>query len=104
MARKPKDYAAELKAVQEKAKSLKARQAAELGRLVQLTGADSLDVEVLAGMLVSGVREAGEEKAREAWRTDGARFFRQGARRKAGEANGGAHGGAEAQPPGEAQG
>lgn len=104
MARKPKDYAAELKAIQEKGRELKARQLVELGRLVQLTGADALDLEVLTGILVSGVAHAKEEKAREAWRSDGAAFFRKRERRKTGGADGGADGRTAAQPSGDAQG
>ena len=103
MARKPRNYAAELKAIQDKARELKARHAAELGRIVQLTGADALDVDVLAGILVSGVRQAAEEKAREAWRTDGAAFFRKRDRRKADGADRSADSRHEAQRAGEAQ-
>lgn len=90
MARKPRNYRAEWEAAQEKARDLRARHAVELGRIVQATGADALDPEVLAGILVSGVVGAREEKAREAWRDDGVRFFRKRERKRTTGASSGA--------------
>jgi DNA-binding helix-hairpin-helix protein with protein kinase domain len=104
MARKPKDYRAELEAIQDKARELKARHTVELGRIVQATGADRLDPEVLAGILVAGVRAAEEEKAREAWRSDGASFFRKRERRKAAGTDHGDSQGDPARRSGEAEG
>ncbi|MFE3839639.1 conjugal transfer protein TraD, partial [Pseudogemmobacter sonorensis] len=40
--RKPRDYDAELKALEDKARELKARKVQQLGELVIATGADSL--------------------------------------------------------------
>lgn len=73
--RKPRDYDAELKALDEKAKLLKDRQVRQLGELVIATGANALDIEVLAGALL----DAGDRNdltIREEWRTRGAAFFR----------------------------
>ena len=53
MPRKPRDIDAELKALQDKARELKARQKTQLGELVIATGADSLSAEELAGLLCS---------------------------------------------------
>ncbi|GAA0195926.1 hypothetical protein QOZ96_003464 [Brevundimonas nasdae] len=77
--RKPRDYDAELKALSEKAQALKERKIRQLGELVIATGADALDVEVLAGGLLSmtTVTEAGRK---ETMRAQGAAFFRDGSR------------------------
>jgi hypothetical protein len=77
--RKPRDYDAELKALTEKAQTLKERKIRQLGELVITTGADALDVEVLAGGLLAmtTVTEAGRK---EAMRARGAAFFRDGSR------------------------
>jgi hypothetical protein len=76
--RKPRDIDAELKALQEKAKGLKARKVSQHGELVAATGADQLDPEILAGVLLAAV-ETTDTTAREAWRRRGATFFqRQG--------------------------
>ncbi len=74
--RKPRDYDAELKALDEKAKQLKARKREQLGELVIATGADALTVEQLAGALLLAV-EATDASVKEAQRTRGAAFFRQ---------------------------
>lgn len=75
--RKPRDIDAELRALAEKAKGLKARKITQLGELVIATGAEGLDPEVLAGMLVAAVEASDAEKG--AWRRQGAAFFqRQG--------------------------
>ena len=87
--RKPRDIDTELKALQDRAKALKAkRKSLQLGELIVATGADSLDPEVLAGVLLHGVAEAKVEPTREAWRIDGAAFFRRKARKSAGSADG----------------
>ena len=88
MARKPRDIDAELKALQDRAKALKAKRIVQLGELIVATGADSLDPDVLAGVLLAAV-ESGEVEAKEAWRRRGASFFqRRSARRPAGSADG----------------
>ena len=92
--RKPRDIDAELKALAEKAKGLKAQRLTQLGELVTLTGADALDLETLAGALLAAVEGAKRSETKEAWSREGAAFFLS-RRRKAG-----AKGGAAAEAPG----
>ena len=73
--RKVRDYDAELKALADKAKKLKARKVEQLGALVVATGADALDLEVIAGMLRQGVSRAEDDTVKESWRADGATFL-----------------------------
>ncbi|WP_197419100.1 MULTISPECIES: conjugal transfer protein TraD [unclassified Sphingomonas] len=75
--RKPRDYDAELKALDDKAKLLKTRKLQQLGELVIACGADALPVERLAGALLLAVDEQ-SQSAKEAQRARGAAFF-QGA-------------------------
>ena len=90
--RKVRDYDAELKALGDKAKALKARKVEQLGQLVAMTGADALDIETLAGALLDAVASK-DADTKEAWRTKGAAFFqrrgRKGARKAGGDGNGG---------------
>ena len=64
----------------------------QLGELVTTTGADALDLDVLAGALLAAVASASTEE-KEAWRSKGAAFFqgrgRKGSRRAAGNAESG---------------
>lgn len=94
--RKVRDYDAELKALGDKARALKAKRIEQLGQLVAATGADALDAEILAGVLLDaiGSKDAG---AKEAWRAKGAAFF-QRRRRKGGGTAAGDGSGAEAEP------
>src|SRR3546814_6155722 len=85
--RKVRDYDAELRALNDKAKALKARKFQQLGELVTSTGADALDLDTLAGALLAAV-EAADANEKEAWRSRGAAFF-QGRGRKAGRRTGG---------------
>jgi hypothetical protein len=92
--RKPKDIDAEIKAIQDKARSLKARRKTQLGELVEATGADELSLEALAGLLIGAVEQAKKDPASLArWTERGATFFRgdRGRRERADGA---------AQPPG----
>jgi hypothetical protein len=75
--RKPRDLDAELKALAEKAKLLKERHVRELGALVIACQADALDIDILAGALLDAVATTDAAK-REAWRTRGGAFFRNG--------------------------
>lgn len=84
--RKPRDIDAELKALADKAKGLKARKITQLGELVAATGADSFDADTLAGVLLSAVEE-GDGDAKEAWRRKGAAFFQRA--RRGSQARGG---------------
>ena len=80
--RKPRDFDAELKALEDKARDLKSRKVQQLGELVIATGADSLSADELAGALIvlAETKEAGK---REAWARRGAAFFQSRARRTA---------------------
>ncbi|BBE35020.1 hypothetical protein SmB9_26780 [Sphingosinicella microcystinivorans] len=75
--RRPRDYDAEMKLLADKAKALQDRKLRELGQLVTATGADSLGVDVLAGVLVHAAATT-DMVQREAWRTAGAAFFLRG--------------------------
>jgi DNA-binding protein H-NS len=85
--RKPRDFDAELKALDERAKELRARRLGQLGELVIATGADALDTETLTGALLAAA-ESKDIAAKEAWRRRGAAFFQQPARRAGGGADG----------------
>jgi len=76
--RKPRDFDAELKALNDKARQLKERKVQQLGDLVVATGADVFSIEELAGLLLAGV-ENKESAARENWRKRGATFFQRSA-------------------------
>lgn len=79
--RKPRDYAADLKALNDKARQLQERKVRELGQLVIATGADGLSIEHLAGALLAAATNS-DIVTKEEWRQRGAGFF-HGTRRKA---------------------
>ncbi|MER9589871.1 conjugal transfer protein TraD [Mesorhizobium australicum] len=78
--RKPRDFDAELKALEDKARELKTRKVQQLGELVIATGADQLSTDELAGALVA-ITETKDTAKREAWAKRGAMFFGSGSRR-----------------------
>ena len=81
--RKPRDIDAELKALHDKQKQLRARRVVQFGELVTATGADALDPETLAGALLDAVeRTKADPSAKEAWRRKGDGFFRRERRAK----------------------
>ena len=80
--RKPRDYDAELKALEDKARELKTRKVQQLGELVIATGADGLTPDELAGALVA-LAETKDTAKREAWAKRGAAFFQGRSRRYA---------------------
>jgi hypothetical protein len=98
MMRKPRDFDAELKALEEKARQIKVSKVQQLGELVIATGADALGPDELAGALIvlAETKDAGK---REAWAKRGAAFF-HGRSRRAASAPGRDAGGAPAQPGG----
>ena len=96
--RKPRDYDAELKALEDKARELKTRKVQQLGELVIATGADALTADELAGALVV-LAETTDAGKREAWAKRGATFFQSRSRRSA-PASGRDAGGAQTQPGG----
>jgi hypothetical protein len=82
MARKPRDYDAELQALMERAKKVKTQKTTQLGELVQVIGADSLPIETLAGVLLTALDDAKSQPETVArWTERGQAFFQQGAKR-----------------------
>ena len=96
--RKPRDYDAELKALEDKARELKMRKVQQLGELIIATGADTLTPDELAGALIvlTETKDAGK---REAWAKRGVAFFQGRSRRTASAPDRNA-GGASVQPGG----
>ncbi|MGX5851030.1 conjugal transfer protein TraD [Mesorhizobium sp. PL10] len=80
--RKPRDFDAELKALEDQARELKTRKVQQLGELVIATGADQFSIEELAGALVA-LAETKDTAKREAWAKRGATFFESRPRRTA---------------------
>jgi hypothetical protein len=83
--RKVRDFDAELKALGDKARLLKAKRVEQLGQLVAATGADALDSETLAGVLLDAIGSK-DTGAKEAWRAKGAAFFQRRGRKGGGTA------------------
>ena len=86
MMRKVRDYDAELKALGDKARTLKAKKVQQLGELVTSTGADALDADVLAGALLHIVAEAQVDQRVAPPLRDSAAFFQRRGR-KSGKAD-----------------
>src|SRR4051794_2474482 len=81
--RKPRDIDAELKALHDRQKQLRVRRVSQFGELVTATGADALDPETLAGVLLEAVERAkADPSVKEAWRRKGDGFFRREHRAK----------------------
>lgn len=100
--RKPRDYDAELKTLNDKARQLREQKLRQLGELVVASGADALPVEQLAGALLHAA-ESKDAVTKEGWRKRGAAFFQRasGSGRGAGEQSRGAaarDGGAPSSP------
>jgi len=72
--RKPRDFDSELKALADKAKALRERRVRRLGELVTATGADALDADILAGVLLHAATVI-DGATKEGWRKAGAAFF-----------------------------
>ena len=85
--RKPRDFESALRALTDKTKALKENKRRQLGELIVATGADALDMETLAGGLLTMV---GTDDAvqKESWRKRGAAFFRGTARQSARKSRG----------------
>jgi hypothetical protein len=92
--RKPRDFDAELKTLDDKTRQLKECKLRQLGELVIATGADGLSVEELAGALLHAA-DNDDLTIREEWRAHGDAFFHS-ARRNAAR---GAQSGARSAPP-----
>jgi len=89
---KIRDFDAELKALGERAKLLKQRKIQQYGELVEATGADALDPELLAGALLSAVATSDKAITAE-WSKTGGEFFRGRERRRSSRDPGGKAGG-----------
>jgi len=77
--RKPRDYETELKALSDRATLLKERKVRQLGELVIAAGADALDADMLAGVLLQAV-ETKDQAVTEGWRRRGVEWFQGKAR------------------------
>ena len=99
--RKVRDFDAELKALNDRAKLLKQRKVQQFGELIEATGADALDPDLLAGALLAVVAET-DKSIMTKWSARGAQFFRETSRRSsrgaAGAGTGGKAGSAGAEP------
>ena len=95
MARKPRNFDAELQALMEKAKKVKSQKTTQLGELVQVVGADALPFEALAGALLAAVEQSKKQpEAVARWAERGAAFFQAGTKRTGKASPGDAAGGA----------
>ena len=82
MARKPRDYDAELQALMAKAKKVKTQKTTQLGELVQIIGADALPIEALAGALIAALEQSKKQpEAIARWTERGQGFFQTGGKR-----------------------
>ena len=82
MARKPRDYDAELQALMDKAKKVRTRKTTQLGELVQIVGADALPMEALAGARLAVVKQSKDQPgAMERWTEAGKSVFQPGGKR-----------------------
>lgn len=82
MARKPRDFDAELQALMEKTRKVKTQKTTQLGELVQITGADALPFEALAGALLAAVEQSKKQpEAVGRWTERGQTFFQNGGKR-----------------------
>lgn len=95
--RKVRDFDAELKALNDRAKLLKQRKIQQFGELIEATGADTLEPDLLAGALIAAVAEK-DKAIMSAWSRHGAQFFRETSRRSSRRTGGGASGGKAASP------
>ena len=81
--RKPRDIDTELRALQDKQRSLKLKHITQFGELVTATGGAALDLETLAGALLDAVEHAKADPGiKEAWQQRGQSFFRRERRAK----------------------
>jgi hypothetical protein len=71
--RKPRDFDAELRALNDRARQLRARKVQQLGELVIACQADIMPVEQLAGALLAAA--GSDATTKEVWRKRGAAFF-----------------------------
>jgi hypothetical protein len=83
MARKPRDFDAELQTLMERAKKVKTQKTTQLGELIQSVGADALPFEALAGALLAALEQSKKQpEAVARWTERGQAFFQQGGKRE----------------------
>ena len=90
--RKVRDFDAELKALGDRAKQLRVRKIQQFGELIEATGADALEPDLLAGALLAAVAEK-EGSTIKAWTARGAQFFRETSRKSSRRTRGSSEGG-----------
>ena len=90
--RKVRDFDAELKSLNDRAKLLRARKIQQFGELIEATGADTLEPDLLAGALLSVVAQK-DKATTTAWSNAGSAFFRETSRRPSRRASGNREGG-----------
>ncbi len=95
--RKVRDFDAELKALNERAKLLGQRKVQQFGELIVATGADALQPDILAGALIAVVAEKDKGTITK-WGARGEQFFRDTSRRSTRRVGGGDAGGKAADP------
>ena len=78
--RKVRDFDAELKVLNDRAKLLRTRKIQQFGELIEATGADTLEPDLLAGALLAVVAEKDGTNTK-AWTARGAQFFRDTSRK-----------------------
>ena len=82
MARKPRDYDAELQQLMERAKKVKSAKTVQLGEIAQLVGADALPLEAYAGALMAALEQSKKQpEAIARWTERGAALFQAGGKR-----------------------
>lgn len=85
--RKVRDFDAELKALNDRAKLLRQRKIQQFGELIEATGADALEPDLLAGALLAAVAET-DKAVTAKWGRQGTQFFRETSRRSPRRAGG----------------
>ena len=82
MARKPRDYDAELQALMERTKKVKSAKTVQLGEIAQLVGADALPLEAFAGALMAALEQSKKQpEAIARWTERGTALFQAGGKR-----------------------
>ena len=76
MARKPRDYDAELQTLMDRTKKVKSAKTVQLGEIAQLVGADALPLEAFAGALMAALEQSKKQpEAIARWTERGATLF-----------------------------
>lgn len=89
--RKVRDFDTELKALNDRAKLLRVRKIQQFGELIEATGADALEPDLLAGALLAVAAEK-DGSTTQAWTARGAEFFRETSRKSSRRARGSSEG------------